>query len=565
MPAAISDALKLQYRAVSFAYRRSPAPALQEIDFAVGENQLVGVVGATGAGKSTLVRCASGIVPKFFRGPFTGQVRVCGEPIADRRVADLAGAVGTVFQDFESQLFSTNARLECAFGMENLGLERAVMAERIERIAKLTGLSRLLDREPQSLSGGQKQRLALASVLCLQPQILLCDEPTTDLDPAGRKDLFAVLRRLREDGHAIVLVEHETERLLHADRIVVLRGGRVAARGTPREVLGDIGLCRENGIAAPQLFALCAGLSIPERPATIDAAVSILQQHGWHPAPGAVPAAAGFTHTDAPLIEVNDLHFAYTPGEPVLQGVSLEIRAGEFVAVLGSNGSGKTTLIKHLIGLLRPHTGQVRFRGEPVAKIGIAGMARKAGLVFQNPDHMLFAATVFDEIAFGLRNLGVPAAALGERTARALDAVGLAGRETADPFAMTKGDRQKLAVACVLAAEPEVLILDEPTTGLDVLEQHKMMDLLQRLNGAGHTILMITHAMEVAARYAQRAVLMAAGGILADGPTRELFADSALLARASLEAPVCTRIGLRFGLPALTVDELAAALRRRSP
>lgn len=554
---------KLQWRAVSFAYRGCSRLALDGVDFHVGEGELVAVIGPTGAGKSTLIRCGSGIVPKFFKGRFAGEIAVEGELIAGMRVADLAGKVGTVFQDFESQLFSTNVRLECAFGMENLGVDRETMIGRIERIGRLTGISGLMDREPQSLSGGQKQRLAMASVLCLDPDVLLCDEPATDLDPEGRRDLFALLRRLRELGHSIGLVEHETERLLDADRIVVLREGRIVAEGRPAEVLGDVDFCAENGIHAPQLFELFSRLGLPERPSTVEEAEAILRHGGFSVVEG--PEYSGDSVSGPPLIAIEDLRFSYLSGEEVLKGVSLGIKEGEMVAVLGSNGSGKTTLVKHMNGLLRAVSGSVLIEGEPIERIGTAGMGRRVGFVFQNPDHMLFAESVFEEVAFGLRNYGFSEAEIPERVKGALDAVGLSGVEAVDPFVMTKGDRQKLAVACVLACEPKVLILDEPTTGLDATEQLRMMELLRGLNRVGHTIVMITHSMEVAARYAGRSVLMASGTVIADLPTREAFSRPDLLSKASLEAPPCTRLGERFGLSALTMEELASRLERKTP
>lgn len=576
------SSFKLRYQNLTFAYRRSPKHALEDINFDLNADEFIALVGATGAGKSTFVRCASGIVPKFFKGPYAGTVLLEGKSIADKRVADLAGKVGTLFQDFESQLFSTNVRLECAFGMENLGVARNTMRERIDRIARLTGISGLMDREPQSLSGGQKQRLALASVLCLNPEILLCDEPTTDLDPMGRKDLFAVLHRLRDQGHSIVLVEHETDRLLNADRVVVLQNGHIIHDGPPLTVFGDVGFCANNGLCVPQLFELCAKLDIRERPCSIVDALFILKQCGFRAAnrktvsaslnsSGDFPCVAtgqqdytrSFSDNSPPLLTTDNLYFSFTAESPVIKGVSFDIQPGEFVAILGSNGSGKTTLIKNMIGLLRPQLGHVLFRGEPVERIGISAMAKKVGMVFQNPDHMLFAPTVFEEIAFGLRNHGYSSELIPQRMQKVLAAVGLNAQETRDPFVMTKGDRQKLAVACVLACEPEVLILDEPTTGLDYTEQLKMMDLLQKLNATGHTIIIVTHSMEVAARYANRTIVMESGQVLADSSTRDIFNRPDLLSRASLEAPVCTQLGWHFGITALNVDELVAGLRRR--
>ncbi|MCX7049167.1 MAG: ABC transporter ATP-binding protein [Candidatus Sumerlaeota bacterium] len=552
----------LSFDKISFAYRGATALALDGIDLRIESGQFVGIVGATGAGKSTLVRCASGIVPKFFKGPFRGDVRVDGESLAKKRVSDLTGKVGTVFQDFESQLFSTSARLECAFGMENIGLDRAEMWRRIERVARMTGLEGLMDREPQSLSGGQKQRLALASVLCLEPEILLCDEPTTDLDSAGRADLFEALDGLSHADHAVVLVEHETERLARADRIVVLNQGRIAAQGPPAEVFADPDFCLRNGFQAPQMFALASRLGLAARPLSVEDARPMLERERF-----AAKSAHEFrdlpTLSGDALIQAHDVHFSYTRGLPALKGVSIEIKEGEFVAILGSNGSGKTTLVKHFNALLKPDAGEVLFDGVPVQKIGIAKMGARVGFVFQNPDHMLFAANVFDEVAFGLKNMNTPAQEIERQVGEALETVGLRGREREDPFIMTKGERQKLAVACVLACKPETIILDEPTTGLDAAEQTAMMELLSRLHRSGHTIIIVTHALDVAAAYARRVVLMSEGRIIADGAARRIFHDAPLMAQAGLVAPPCVQLGSALGIASLTVEELAGALTRK--
>lgn len=552
----------LQLQNIQFAYRGNSHLVLNHLNLEIAPGEFVGIAGPTGSGKSTLVRCATGIVPKFFKGPFRGDVKFRGESIADKRVAELAGKIGVLFQDFESQLFSTNARIECAFGMENIGVDRQTMAQRIETVAKIVGVEHLLDREPQSLSGGQKQRLALASVLCLEPQVLLCDEPTTDLDPVGRQELFAALDRLFRNERAVVVVEHEMERFVYADRVVILDQGRIVAEGRPSQVLADPDVCLRHGALAPQMFALAARLGLDERPTSIQQAHALLRREGFLPT-GAVrweaPGPGG-----TPLVEVEDVHFAYTAGDDVLQGVNLSIQRGDYVALLGQNGSGKTTLVKHLNALLLPHRGRVLFAQQPVAEIGVAKMGTKVGFVFQNPDHMLFNSSVFDEVAFSLRNMQLPEKVIEEKVEEALSAVGLSVPRQLDPFIMTKGERQKLAVACVLACDPEVLILDEPTTGLDATEQIAMMQLLTRLNHAGRTIIIVTHALDVVAAYARRVVLMSGGRIIADGTTRQIFHQPDLLARANLLAPPCVRLGDLLGIPALTVEELAGALRRRA-
>ncbi|MEW6266735.1 MAG: energy-coupling factor transporter ATPase [Thermodesulfobacteriota bacterium] len=551
----------LSLEKVSFAYGGGPKPALDQVDFHIGPGEFVGLAGHLGAGKSTLIRAATGLAPKLLKGRFSGRVLVKGESIERRRVADLAGTIGTVFQDFENQIFSTNVRRELAFGLENLGLDRRIMLERIARTAELTGLSDLMDREPQSLSGGQKQRLALASVLCLQPDLLLGDEPTTDLDPLGRRQVGQVLDRLVKSGHGVGLVDQDVDRLLDADRLVVLESGRVAAQGPPAEVLADPSFCLDHGLFPPPLFDLFARLGLAERPRRAEAAKAVLDRHGFRLKPEQTlslePEPSGPV-----LIAADGVSFSYPDSPPALTRLALEIKAGEFLALLGANGSGKTTLVKLFNALLKPSSGRVLFQGRDTAGLSPAEMGRHVGFVFQNPDQMLFAATVRDEVSFGLKNFGLPAGEIETRAAEALATVRLSGRESEDPFTLTRGERQKLAVASVLAYRPEVLVLDEPTTGLDAAEQTAMMELLVRLNRSGHTIIIITHAVDLASAYARRLVLLESGRLAGDGPPARILARDDLLAQAGLVAPENFRLGLMYGRPALTPAELAGSLTR---
>jgi energy-coupling factor transport system ATP-binding protein len=265
------------------------------------------------------------------------------------------------------------------------------------------------------------------------------------------------------------------------------------------------------------------------------------------------------------LVEAANVSFAYDAGPPVLQDVSLRIEAGAFVALIGQNGSGKTTLAKHLNGLLRPTAGCVRLAGRDVHGLPLNQVASDVGYVFQNPDHQIFAATVYDEVAFGPRNLGVATDATAERVRAALEAVELTGCEAADPFLLSKGHRQRLAVASVLALQPRMLILDEPTTGLDYCEQRHMMDLLAKLHADGLAIVMITHSPWVVAEYAERGVLMGGGRILFDGPLRDLFSREKLLQQAHFQLPDVTRLGLRFGFTPLTVAEFIDQMTTTDP
>ncbi len=548
-----------------FSYRGASSEALRGLDLAVDEGQFTVIMGRSGAGKSTFCYCLNGLIPHFLRGQLEGRVRVFGLDTRDHRVAELARRVGLVFQDFEAQLFSTNVELEVAFGPENFGLPLDEIRDRVKeslRAVKLEGYER---RQPAYLSGGQKQRLAIASILAIRPQLLVMDEPTTDLDPIGKMEVFEIADELRLAAEGtVVIVEHETEEALKASRIVVMSGGQVVAMGNPQRILADVPLLEAAGVMPPQTAHLFHALGSPSRPLTVEDALSALEAHGLSVDRERYLKVArdGNNGYGPSIVEVEDLEYSYPGGIPALRGVSLQIRQGEFVAILGQNGSGKTTLVKHFNGLLRPSRGTVRVKGVDTRNTSVYQLGRIVGYVFQNPDHQIFAQTVFDEVAFGPRLYGLATEEVNRRVKEALEAVDLTHREAADPFLLTKGERQRVAVASILAAKPEVIVLDEPTTGLDYLELKGMMDLTRRLNEAGHTIVIVTHSMWVAAQYAHRIVVMSDGKIIADGPTREVFAREDVLSQAFLKPPPIVRLGNRLGTTLLSVEEAAQVLVR---
>jgi energy-coupling factor transport system ATP-binding protein len=559
----MSDFPAISLRGLSFTYRGADEPALRDIDLDVARGEFVVLMGATGAGKSTLARCLNCSIPQFYPGCLTGSVSVLGSSLAGATVSDLAGVVGLVSQDFDAQLFATNVRQEVAFGLEQLGVRRPDMQRRLAEALAMVGLQGFEGRDPGTLSGGEKQRLAIAALLALEPAILVFDEPTTDLDPLGKTAIFDVLGALRGRGSTIVLIEHETDAAARADRLLLMQNGRLVAEGKPAELLRDVVRLEALDVRPLDLDRIAAGLGWTERPAGIEDAAARLsaQLRVGEGADLRITAPPPADPEAEPLLSVESIEFTYPSGQRALAGVSLTIRHGEFIALIGQNGSGKTTLAKCLNGLLRPQRGRVRLRGEPLAGLPLNRVAVDIGYVFQNPDHQIFAASVEEEVAFALRNFGVAEEERSRRAQAALAAVGLAGREAADPFLLGKGERQRLAVASFLALEPAILILDEPTTGLDYLEQRRMMELLARLHAQGTTLIVITHTPWVVAEYARRGILMAAGGLLFDGPLRELFADIELLERCHFRVPDVTRLGRRFGFTPLSVEELLAATR----
>ena len=559
----------LVVRELTCRYADPPVDALAGVSLTAAPGELIAIMGETGAGKSTLLRCINALVPSLAPAECGGEIHLGSLPLLGAQVGALAGRVAMVFQDFEAQLFSTNVRLEVAFGPGQLGVPPAEIAARVDRTLAMVDLSALAGRDPSTLSGGQKQRLAIASILAMEPDVLLLDEPATDLDPISRRELYAALEGVRGERLVLLAVEHEIDPVVTADRLILMKGGRVVAEGPPATLLRDVDLFLACGVRPHDLAVLGRRLGC-ELPLDVDGAVAALRARGLRVTPPIAPTAplapvgASPIDTGPPILEVQALSRTYEGGTHALRDVSLTIGRGELIALIGQNGSGKSTLAKHLNGLLQAEAGEVRLAGTDLRTLPLERVAREVGYVFQNPDHQLFAATVADEVAFGPRNFGLDGDALTARVEETLAAVGLTAEREEDPFLLGKGERQRLAVATVLAMAPRVLILDEPTTGLDYPEQRRMLELLASLRAAGTTVIVITHSPWVVVEYAERALLMRAGSLVFDGPLDTLLADGALLRSAAFEAPPAARVALALGIQARTVDELARALGAES-
>lgn len=548
---------------LSFTYSPNQRPAIQHLQAQIEEGRFVVVMGHSGAGKSTLCYCLNGLIPQFFRGKYQGRVWIEEKEVAHHKVWELSRLIGLVFQDFEAQLFSTNVELEMAFGPENHCVPRSEMEQRIKRYLSLVGIEGLRHREPSSLSGGQKQRLAIGSVLALEPKILVMDEPTTDLDPRGREEILSITNRLREEGRTLIMVDHEPETAMEADWVMLLREGKLVAQGPPVDLLKNRPILQSCGVRFPSTLELFRRMGWPGDPLNFTESIKIIDQLNLAPRKkppwGKLPTQKT---KGKPILWTKALSYTYPfYGVEALRGIDLSIYEGEFIALLGQNGSGKTTLAKHFNGLLKPTSGQVWVQGRTTKEYTHRDMARLVGYVFQNPDHQIFARTVKEEVGFGLKVLGEPPKMIEERVAEALEIVGLEGYETRVPFTLTKGERQRVAIASILSVRPQILILDEPTTGLDMGHQKTIMEVLRELNRKGHTIIIITHCMWVATEYAQRTIVMKEGQVLLDGPTRVVFAEEERLSEASLQAPSLVKLSNWLGTESLTVEGMVKELQ----
>ncbi len=502
----MNEAYDVRITGLRYAYPGLSGWALDSIDLEIRAGEWLALLGANASGKTTLCRALVSLAPHLTGGRFQGQVLIGGKDTRQHPPSDLIGVVGLTFQNPESQLFNPSVETEIVWGLEALGLSRAVIADRLEWALHTFDLAGLRTQSPERLSGGQQRRLALAAVLAMQPSLLVLDAPLGGLDPQGRSEVLTTLQQLRQQRHITVVVAEADDPgiIRFADRVATLHRGRLVSVRPASNAREDI--------------ALVAHPAMPVHEA--DAQPSL--------APG-LPRAAAIT--------LEHLSFAYDPGQPVLQGLDLTIAAGEFVALVGANGSGKTTLAKHLIGLLRPSRGRLLIQGQDSAQQSVGALARQVGFLFQNPERQIFSATVTDEVAFGPRNLGLPADAVGRRVAQALARFELTELASQPPAVLSFTQRRRVTLAAVAALETPILALDEPTVGLDAEARAGLLAWMHERHAQGVTLVLVTHDLALVAGHAQRVLVMQNGRLVAAGPPDVVLREHALLAQAGLTAP----------------------------
>jgi energy-coupling factor transporter ATP-binding protein EcfA2 len=479
---------------------------------------------------------------------------------------ELATKVGVIFQDPENQLVTMDVEREIAFGLENLAFPRDLMAKRLEESLDTLGISSLRHRQVHELSGGEKQKVAIASVLALHPKILILDEPTSELDPKSAEEVLAIVQRLNDElGITVILIEHRLDRVIqHVDRLVVLDGGRVVADGNTRDTLGkSYQEITKIGVGMPPIMKLAhglknAGISINGMPLTVKEGRVML--NGVFKKSFKLPAPPDSENPGEAVIKMEKLWYVYPEGPTALKNISLRVGKGEFLAIMGRNASGKTTLVKHLNGLLKPTRGMVAVYGTDTRKATVAELARKVGFVFQNPNDHLFADTVEKEIVFPLKNQGLENGEIKRRVDEMLHRFSLEDYRSQYPRYLSGGEKQRVALASVLAIQPKILILDEPTRGMEYRLKSDLMRFLREYTGQGNTVILVTHDVETVAEHADRVILLSEGEIVVDGRKREV------LSQALLFSPQINRLVqafYKYGVPdnILTVDELLQALK----
>lgn len=499
--------LPLVVRNLTFTYRNRPAPAIRDIEFDVRPGELLLVAGASGCGKTTLIRCLNGLVPRSYKGDLKGTIHVFGQDIRPLPLAKISQFVGTVLQDPERQILGAKVINEVAFGLENLGLPRAEIIERVDEALAYLKISHLRDRETFLLSGGEKQKVALAGVLAMRPRLILLDEPLASLDPASGLETLALARRLADEGLAIVMVEHRVEDVLKIspDRVMFMMEGAIRYLGEPAGLVNWVDY-REVKLPARLIIQKAAS-----EPAAANG----------QPDPAPICPSA---EPSEPLARFENVVFGYETGTEVLHGITLDIRRGDVIAVLGPNGAGKTTFVKHALGLLKPKVGRVLVKGRDTREASVAEVAQILGYVFQSPSHMLFAPTVHEELAFGPKNLGHAQAEIEREVKEALHIVNLEDKEQEAPLSLSFGQQKRVSIAAILAMRSRILVMDEPTAGQDYKNYLSFMDAILRLPNF-EAILFITHDVDLAVIYANRVIIIADGRVVADGPPPEVLCD----------------------------------------
>ena len=562
-----------------YRYPHAKELALDGLDFSVEKGEFIGIIGENGAGKSTLSQALMGLVPQFYKGAYGGTVMVDGIEAGRTPVAQLCGHVGLVFQNPFNQLSGAkdNVYEEVAFGMQNLGVPAEEMKNRVEEALKLLDIWQYRDRNPFDLSGGQMQRVAIASVLVMRPDVMILDEPTSQLDPEGSDEVFKAVETLTGSGITILMIEQKIEKLAaYCDRILLLHKGKQIAFDTPQKVFSMPDL-NNYGIQAPAFTRICKaeGVTLADGtyPVTVEEAAGVLREKRLgapacadggeraHKAAGVEAAQAGGPAESAVSSDeqfcIENLDFSYLADVPVLKNLNMKLDKRP-TAIIGQNGAGKTTLVKLLKGLLKPVSGSIYFHGEDISGKTVAMLAGNVGYVFQNPDDQIFKYNVMDEILFGPLNIGMDAERAKKEAERALKLTGLTGKEKENPYDLELYERKMTAIASVLAMDTDVLILDEPTIAQDWKGRQIIGDIIRSLSERGKLVIAILHDMDFVAENFERVIIMAHGRVLADGTAKEVFAQEEALKKARLQKPYVMQLceALGYEKSYLTVEEL---------
>ena len=544
----------IELKDFSFQYKAQSEPTLKNLNLTIYKGEKVLIVGPSGSGKSTIGQCLNGIIPNIYKGTSSGQFLIQGKEAFDLSIYEKSHLVSTVLQDTDGQFIGLSVAEDLAFALENDMVDLGTMKERVQSWAERLDLMKLLDHRPQDLSGGQKQRVSLAGVLIDESPILLFDEPLANLDPKSGQDIIDLIDQIHEEqGTTTIIIEHRLEDVLYrpVDRVILINQGQVLFNGRPDELLRTT-LLAENGIREPLYLTTLRQLGQDiDQLEHLDRLEDIELTGVNRSIPEATFTKTGETEE---LLKLEQISFAYQKDHPILKNISLSIPKGQRLAIVGKNGAGKSTLAKAICGFITTE-GQYTSRGEDIKQESVKERAERVGYVLQNPNQMISSNMIFDEVALGLRLRGISEEDIKERVYQALKTCGLYEFRKWPISALSYGQKKRVTIASILVLGPEILVLDEPTAGQDQRNYTEIMEFLDSLQEKGHTIVMITHDMQLMLDYSDRALVVSDGQILADLSPAELFTHPDILQEANLKETSIFALANRLGMDPLALTQ----------
>lgn len=544
----------ISFQNYSFQYQKLSEPTLRNINLDIRPGEKILIAGPSGSGKSTLAHCINGLIPFTYEGKIEGTMTLHGKSTTGKSIFEISQSVGTILQDLDGQFIGLSVGEDVAFSFENDGVPRAQMKQEVERALATVNMLDYIDQSPHDLSGGQKQRVSLAGILSTEADILLFDEPLANLDPASGKQAMKMIDDIhRKTNKTIIIIEHRIEDVLEQpiDRIVVMSEGEIQAIGTPDEILSS-DILRKHGLREPLYIE-----ALKYAGCELSAADELTQLHqinapkfetalsSWYRA-GTITASFA---AKEPLLDVRNVRFSYDGEHEVIRGVSFQVHAGEIVALLGNNGAGKSTLSHLIMGIQRQTSGVIRLQGEDISNWTIRKRGEKIGYVMQNPNQMITQHMIWDEVALGLTVRGVPKDIVDAKVEQVLKICGLYPYRNWPISALSYGQKKRVTIAAVLAMEPKLIILDEPTAGQDYKHYTEFMEFIAELTQTGLSFIFITHDMHLALEYTDSAVVISGGEVIANDKVASVLTNTVVIERANLKETSLSVLARVLGLP----------------
>lgn len=544
----------ISFNQFTFQYDAQAEATIKNISFDIAKGEKVLILGPSGSGKSTLAQCLNGIIPNINKGQAQGQVTIGGQDIFNQSIYDRSQLVSTVLQDPDGQFIGLTVAEDLAFSLENDCVNQGEMKDKVALWAERLNLSSLLGHRPQDLSGGQKQRVSLAGVLIDESPILLFDEPLANLDPKSGQETIALIDKIhKEVGATTIIIEHRLEDVLYrpVDRVLLVNDGKLLFNGSPDELLSTT-LLLDNGIREPLYVTVLRQLGFNTKSAEQLSQLGTLDLSGLS-LPDRTRKVPSESQT-TPILEVGKLKVGYGDNLPIIENMSFSLKKGERLAIVGKNGAGKSTLAKALCGFVPSH-GRLIYKGQDISQDSIAERSERIGFVLQNPNQMISQAMIFDEVALGLRLRGVDESEVEERVYEVLKTCGLYSFRKWPISALSFGQKKRVTIASILVLKPEIIILDEPTAGQDYQTYTDIMTFLDSLQQQGHTIVMITHDMQLMLEYSDRCLVVVDGAIIADDNPVAILNQQDLLKAANLKQTSLYTLGQKLSCDPVDVTE----------